>query len=188
MFAGISKPLLSSDYMSNFHFPIINYVGKMKGRPSIFFYDNKVIKLNKINSAIILVDKKRWRLENISPNSDCIRLPTENTLFNLFHGEFWTSTIIRCGSKLIIFTFLVILLVLIRFWFSLFLDLTVWFGLSLMLTKAWIGKIIFEKHFFDVFIKCETLTLNVRLIFCIGVVHGLIGVDIEPFESIKDVF
>lgn len=57
-----------------------------------------------------------------------------------------------------------------------------------MLTKAWIGKIIFEKHFFNVFIKCETLTLNVRLIFFIGVVHGLIGVDIEPFKSIEDVF
>lgn len=56
-----------------------------------------------------------------------------------------------------------------------------------MLTKAWVSKIIFEKHFFYVFVDCETLTLYVRLIFFIGVVHGLIRVDIEPFKSIKDI-
>ena len=188
MFAGISQPFLSSNYMSNFHFPIINHIGKMKSGPSIFFHDNKVIKLYKIYSSIIFIYEKWWRLKNISSDSDCIRLSTKNTLFDLFHGEFWTFTIIWCGSKLITFALLAILLTLIGFWFSLFFDFTVWLNLSLMLTKAWVSKIIFKEHFFYVFIDCETLTLYVRLIFFIGVVHGLIRVDIEPFKSIKDIF
>lgn len=174
--------------MCNFHFPIVDYVGKVKSWPSIFFNDNKVIKLDKINSTIIFINEKRWILENISSDSDCIRFTSKNTLFHLFHCEFWTSAIIWSGSKLIIFALLVILLILSGFRFSLFFYFTVWFSLSLMLAETWISKIIFEKHFLNVFVDCETLTLYVRLIFFIGVVHWLIRVNIEPFKSVKDIF
>lgn len=143
MFASVGKPLLSSDHMCNFHFPVVNHIRKMKSWPSIFFDNDKVIKFNKVYWAIILVNKK-WRcLENISFNSDCIRLSFENTLFNLLHGKLWTLSVIRTSRKIIILVLFVSLLILIWFLFSFFLSLGIRLYFSLMSTKARICKIIF---------------------------------------------
>lgn len=174
--------------MGYLHFPIVNYISKMESWPSIFFYYDKIIKLDKVDSTIILVNKKRWILENISSDSYRIRLSIEDSLFNLFHCELWASTIIWCRSKLIILVLFVILLILVWFLSSFFFDFAVWLCFSLMRTETWVRKIIFKKHFFDIFIEWKTLTLNIGLIFFVRVVHGLIWVDIEPFESIEDIF
>lgn len=88
MFAGICKPLLTSDDMGDFHFPVINYIGKVESGPTIFFDDDKVIKFDKIDSAIIFVDEKWWGLKNISSDSNSIRFPFKNSLLHLLHGKF----------------------------------------------------------------------------------------------------
>lgn len=144
MFAGICEPFLSSDYMSNFHFPIINHIGKVKRWPSIFFYNNKVIKLDKVHRSIVLVNKKRWGLKNISLYPYSIRFPFKYAFLNLLHSKFWASTIIWCRSELTIFVLVIILLILVWLLFSFFLNFAVRFSFSLMLTKAWISKIIFQ--------------------------------------------
>ena len=75
MFACVSEPFLSSDDVSDFHFPVINNIGKMESRPTIFFDDDKIIKFGKRNRPVILINKY-WRdLKKIAPDSYSIRLP-----------------------------------------------------------------------------------------------------------------
>ena len=86
MFAGVCQPLLTSDDMGNFHFPIVNDICKMECRPAILFNDDKIVEFNKRNCSIILVDKYRRSVKKVSSNSDSIRLTVENFLFNLLES------------------------------------------------------------------------------------------------------
>lgn len=172
--------------MSDIHFPIINYIGKMESRPTIFFDNDKVIKLDKIDRPIIFVDEKWWSLKNISPDPNCIRFPFKNALLHFLQGQFWAFTVIGYSHDIIIFALLIILLVILGwFMFTLLFDLTVRLCFSLMRAKAGICEIIFQQHLLNVFVQCKALTLYVWLVFRVGVVHWLIRVDIEPLESIK---
>lgn len=175
--------------MSNFHFPVINYVGKVESGPAIFFDDDKVIKLDKIDSPIILINEEWRELENISPDSHCIRFAFQYPLLYLLHSQFRASTIIRCSYCVITIALLIILFAILGWLLlTLLFNLTVGLCFPLMGAKTWICEIIFKKHFLNVFVQCQALTLYVGLVFRVGVVHRLVGVDVEPLQSVKYVF
>ncbi len=150
MFAGICEPFFASDHVCDFHFPIINYIGEMECRPTVFFYDYKIIEFNKGDCAIILVGKYRRDLKKIGPDSDCIRLTFENSLFDLLKSQSGAFAIVWSWRG---FSLLIFLIVFRGFEFLFFLCVAVGLGFSLMRAKAGVSKIIFEQHFFDVFVE-----------------------------------
>ena len=44
MFGSIGQPLSPSYYMTDLHFPVIDYISEMVGWPTISFGDNEIIK------------------------------------------------------------------------------------------------------------------------------------------------
>lgn len=166
MFACICQPFLTSDNMSDFHFPIINYISKMKGRPTVFFNDNEVIEFSKRHNAIILVYKNRRNLEKITSDSDCIRFSFYNSFLYLLKGHFGAFSIVCSWRWIILFIFFIILR---RFEFCLFFRFAVWLCFSLMRTETRVSKIAFEEHFLHVFVEWESLALDIRAVFWVWI-------------------
>lgn len=184
MFACIGEPLFSSNNVRYFHFPIINHIGEMECRPAVFLNDHKIIKFNKWNNPKILVNKYRRDFEKIASNSDSIRLAFENSVLNLLKSQSGAFSIVwsRIGFSLLIF-----FIVFRCFEFLLFLCFTVRLHFAFMRAKARVGKIIFEQYFFHIFVEWNSLALNVWSKFLIWIQRRLVGVDVEPFQSVKDV-
>ncbi len=139
MFAGIGKPLFSSDDMSDFHLPIINNVGEVESGPAVFFDDDEIIEFDKVDSAVIFVNKVRGSFEQVASDSDSEWLTSQYALLHLWQCESRTSSIITPSLSLKLLVLLIIILTLGRFLLSFLLNLTVRLCLLLMLTEARIG-------------------------------------------------
>lgn len=184
MFACIREPLFASNNVRYFHFPIVNHIGEMECGPAVFLNDHKIIKFNKWNNPIILVNKYRRNFEKIASDSDSIRLTFENSVFNLLKSQSGAFSIVWSW---IWFSLLIFFIVFSGFEFLLFLCLTVRLHFAFMRAKARVGKIIFEQYFFHIFVEWKSLALNVWSKFFIWIQRRLVGVDVEPFQSVKNV-
>ena len=140
MLRSIRKPLLSSDDMSNFHFPVINDICEVKCWPAILFNNNKIVKFRSFHFSINLILKIFFIYRgNIWFNSNCIWMSFFNFLFHFIRRKLSATATIP-------------MLTLSHCIFLLSFDIV---------TKARICVLLLKKSIFNLFVKGQPFTLNI---------------------------